>query len=482
MKKIVLFLLSFAVIFSAFGVSAASVPNFMAQPYNNYTADYTVSMIFEDGAEIASLLEETGVSEYIDRYIDIKSFLNSLLSTKTEMNVQLKISEDYRRADLAMTAKNEQGIDFNRNLSMDYKANMGMWLHMNLDKEEFRLIYSTPINHKYMVFDAAEQLPEEARVQVFDVFGKIFSKDFIDGVNASSLQLMAEHADISMKGSSCVIKYSNDSFTAMLDDAFDYAFAQLENIGTAHDVPMSKPQIPSLRGVQILGDDGITYTYNLKGTKISRADVKADICVSIKDIYTKMTGEQWPYESDGKVSIEIKSEVNFTKLGTTNPVMPETTEENSFPLIDKSMLQDEYYYNYEEYAAEPFVYPYAYCWEAAEVCENGVYYAPLRALIEDAYFNGSEIVYNRGSVIVNLQNPEGEQHLNFYVGTDEVLVRSGGFADDDTTVKLSAPAKVVDGSVYVSVDFFEKCLGWQLEEMSKDMLGNTMCYGFYTGR
>jgi len=39
MKKFLAILMSLTVVFSAIGVSAASVPKFMEATYNNYTAD-----------------------------------------------------------------------------------------------------------------------------------------------------------------------------------------------------------------------------------------------------------------------------------------------------------------------------------------------------------------------------------------------------------------------------------------------------------
>ncbi len=480
MKKLVSLFVCFIMVFSAVTAGAANVPNFMKQDYNNYTADCQLSLSFESGRELAELLDIVGANEEISKHIDIKALSESLLSSDEKVNIELKMSEDYKRADIAVTMDHSQNIIANKNLGMTVSTKSGMWLHMNLDKEEFEVIYSTPFTNKYAVLDAAD-FPEDKRAEVFKALGAVFSKELIDPIKEEVLALTLKYAQVSMKGSRCIVKYDNDAFIATIDDMVNYAYSKLSQFGKQmFDEELPDMDIPSLKGVNILGDKGITITYYLKGTKISRAEMDADICVSVPDIYTKITGDIWPYETKGEFKFKLSEKADYTKLNTTNPRMPEITAENSFSILDKVLLYDEYeYYGEEYYEDMPYVYGYASCWDVKEICENGVYFVPLRELIEDAYYNCSEIIYKKGNVIITLSAPDSQEvKLTFYTGDNKVFVTEGS---DYTTYTLNGTHRLIDQKVYVSSDFFEKCMGWTLEYMSKDMLAGTLSYEYDTG-
>ena len=74
MKRIISVVICLIMAFSALSVSAANVPNFMKQDYNNYTADYTLNLSFDSGEELVALLEEVGAAESMSKHLDMKSF------------------------------------------------------------------------------------------------------------------------------------------------------------------------------------------------------------------------------------------------------------------------------------------------------------------------------------------------------------------------------------------------------------------------
>ena len=62
MRKLVSMFLMIMIVFSALSVGAAAVPGFMTETYNNYTADYKVSMSIENADEIV-VLGKNGIIE-----------------------------------------------------------------------------------------------------------------------------------------------------------------------------------------------------------------------------------------------------------------------------------------------------------------------------------------------------------------------------------------------------------------------------------
>ena len=484
MKRIISVVICLIMAFSALSVSAANVPNFMKQDYNNYTADYTLNLSFDSGEELVALLEEVGAAESMSKHLDMKSFFEGLINTNQKMNLQLNMTADYKKIDVALTGEYDKCIKPNMNLDIDYIAKYGMWLHLDVDKEELDLIYSTPIHQKYAYLNETE-IPEELREQFFDALNAVLNKDFMEEYEDALLEIMMEHADVSMKGSKCVVKYDNEAFIAMLTDVTSYVSEMTESMAQSVGEQDYEAEFLSLDGLKILGDKGITITYYLKGTKLDSAEIEADICIGIAEIYEKACDEPWPYEASGYLDFTLKSKMQLTKMGTTKPMMPVLTEENSFSVADEIFWGYEYYD--EEYYDEEYYDDYAYasswasCYDVEEVEENGTYFVPLRELIEDAHYNCSEITYDKGRVTAILTNPEDESfavNLSFCVGDNKVLVTKGEETAEYITDKAH---KMVNGKVFVSTDFFEKSLGWTLNEMYKDLLNNTMSYEYDTG-
>lgn len=484
MKKFICAVICIIMAFSAFSVSAANVPNFMKLDYNNYTADYTLNLSFDSGEELVALLDEVGATESMSKHLDMKSFFEGLINTNQKMNLQLNMTADYKKIDVALTGEYDKCIKPNMNLDIDYIAKYGMWLHLDVDKEELDLIYSTPLQQKYAYLNETE-IPEELREQLFGALNAILDKEFIDEYEDALLEIMMEHADVSMKGSKCIVKYDNEAFIAMLTDVTSYISKKAEYMAEFAGAEYYEAEFLSLDGLKILGDEGITITYYLKGTKLDSAEIEADICIGLAEIYEKVDDEPWPYEASGDLDFTLKSKMQLTKMGTTKPMMPVLTEENSFSIAEElfwSYNYDEYDYDdeyyYEEYS---YVSSWASCYDVEEVVENGIYFVPLRELIEDAHYNCSEITYDKGKVTVMLTNPDDESYavtLSFCVGDNKVLVTEG---EETVEYITSGTHRMVNGKVFVSTDFFEKSLGWTIDEMDKDLLNGTMHYEYDTG-
>ncbi len=474
MKKFVLFLLTVMIAFSAFGASAASVPNFMKHPYTNYTADYSLTMSFESSEEFVALLDEIEMPDEISNFIDVKALLESLFKADSKVNIQADVSEDFRRIDMAMTSETERSLVLNQNFDGIYNLRTGMWFHMDIDKEELKMVYSTPFTNKYAVMDFSEDVPEEVKAEIFDVYDKMFNKEFVDSLKKDITEISVKYADISMKGSECTIKYDNDAFTAMLDELMDYMVNYIGNITsdmTGEEI--TGFDVPSLKGIRFLGKDGVTSTYRLSGTKIASARETWDVSVSIADIYTRITGLEWPYESEGNIDIKIETDMNVTKIGTTHVTMPVLNDENSFSVFSDLFGAGYDEYTYEEDWDAPYVSYYVWGYTDTDTFDGERYYMPLRQCIEDCYYNCSEITYDNGYVTISAGCDGDITNITLRVGEDTAVADGMVYTD-------LGEFKLIDGSVYASVDFYEKCLGWSLENLNKDLLYGGLDYGFYT--
>ena len=477
MKKFLAILMSLTVVFSAIGVSAASVPKFMEATYNNYTADYKFNMSISNADELVDFLGELEITDKVDKYIDVKALIKSLCSVSSVMNVQAEASSDFRRMKAAITSETSQNIVFNTNFDTSYRAKSGIWMEMDIDKKKLVLIYSTPMNNKYAVIDFAKDFPAEVTEPVFSLYDSIFNAEFMKKNNKEIMSIAAKYADISLKGNKCTVTYDNDSFVALVDELIDY-IGKLSSDMAAYTGDEITPfgDIPSLEGIKLLGDEGIVCRYNLSGTRIKSVSEKWDISIDIADIFTKLTGMSWDYEYSGKLDFKLEASANVTRVGTTRVSMPKLTEDNSFSIVE--MIEADYddYEITEDYETF-YVNPYVWNHMETDTFDGERYYMPLRASIEEAYMETSVITYDNGFVTITTDCGDASKDINvsLRVGEDTATVNG-------TFYESLGAFKNIDGSVYASVDFYEKCLGWTLESLQKDILSGALYYDFYTSQ
>lgn len=476
MKKIISILLVFMLCIGSVGVYAASVPSFMDKIYNNYTADYNISLKINNADEVAQFIKELNMGK-IENYVDVEALVESLLDVSSVVNVEAEISEDFRKMNLALTMETDKNIIYNRNFESSYRAKFGMWAKIDVDNKELILVYSTPLNEKYAVIDSSKDFPSEVTDELFSMYDKMLNRENMEKLTKKFIEIATEHADISVKGNVATVKYDNDAFVAIIDDTLKYMGEYYEEYYSDMELYSEEFEVfsefPSFEGVKLLGDEGIICEYQLSGDNIKSFSEKADISISVADIFTKITGEVWNYNFDGNINMTLETTGNITKIGTTKPAILELTEENSFHLVDLFAVEEDY----GDYEGEFMPYLSSYVWGYAQkdTFDGERYYIPLRKCIEDVYYDYCDITYNDGLVtVVTNSNVEGRDiNASFKVGENTAIVNGilyeqiGGF-------------KLIDGSVYASIDFYEKCLGWTLDSLSKDLLDGSLSYGFYT--
>lgn len=475
MKRVLAFLLSLSVIFSAIGVSAASVPEFMEATYNNYTADYKFNMSISNADELVDFLGELEITEELDKYIDVLELIKSVCSASSVMNVQAEVSEDFRKMKAAITSETTQNIVFNTNLDTSYRAKAGIWVDMDIDKKNLIVIYSTPMNNKYAVIDYAKDFPAEVTEPVFSLYDSMFNREFIEKNNKEIISIATKYADITLRGNKCTVKYDNDSFVAVINDVIDYIAKISYGMSLASDGEVfAIDDIPSFEGIKLLGDEGITCTYKLSGNKIKSLSEKWDISIGLADIYTSLTGMPWEYDYSGDINFKLEADADVKKIGNTRVSIPKLTDENSFSVVKMLEIEEA---EYEDYTEPEYVNPYVWNQVEGDTFDGERYYMPLRSCIEEAYIDSSVITYDNGLVTITTDCGDESKDINasFRVGEDTATVNGmvySGFG----------AFKMIDGSVYASVEFYEKCLGWTLDTLQKDILWNCLYYQFYTSK
>jgi len=477
MKKLTAFILTTIMLLSSISANAQTL-DFLKKVYTNYTQEGTMSITFDSSEDIVALFEELEMPEEVERYIDLKALLKSLLSLDSTMTLQADMSDDYRKMQFALVSDSQQSIDVNKNLNIGIKSKTGMWMNIDLNAEDpvYEVIYSHPILNKYMYINFFEMAPDEhEKLKMITAMKVIFNKDFLEPIIDFSAKLVEKHWDIKTLRDSYIMKLDNDSLIAMTEDLMAYIknktdlIKSLASVYDAEEVLAMDWDFPSLKGSQLLGKDGITCKYNLVAGNLSKAEMTADISVDISKIVTEVIGTEWPYESKGLLDFTITNNTQLSNRGTTKVDFPELTEENSFDI----MADMQYEPVDGEYIYEP-TYPhfYAYSYVDRLPMVNDEIYVPLRQTITSAYDDTADIQYDNGIITISCEHFPEFKTLKLAVNSDVVYT-------DETSHTISK-VLVYDDISYVSSDLFEDIFGWQLSYISHNLLDDTFDYGFDT--
>ncbi len=464
MKKIISLVIGLVMMFTGACVSARNT-DFLGDVHRNYTQDMEMSVTFKSSDDIVALLEEVEFSQEINNYVDLKALLSTMLSEKSYINVQADISEDYERAKIAITGSSEQAITFNKNLNIDVKSQMGMWIDLDIGEEpKYILTYSHPMSNKYMVVDVFKEMDKDEIDDTIELLKYVFTKSFIDSVQEYSSELIKEHSKITFSGGRCIVKIDNDGFIKIVDGIIAYVADAIKvTVGLPIDL-----EVPSLEGIQILGSDGITCTYSFNlNNKVSEEKTAIDVSVDVSKLYTYFTEEEWEYEAKGLLDFDITSKSSFIRYGTTKPVFPELTEENSINVNEMFESAPEYEYEYEEEGPPS----YLYCYTDDVLIKEDKIYIPLRYTVENGYGDTAVIGYDNGIVTVESEYLPGYKKLTLTVNSD--------MADTDGALHKIDKVLMENGTVYVSTETFEGMLGWDLTWAYHNLLTNMYEFDFY---
>lgn len=481
MKRIVSIVIASIILLVSF--SAGAQVEFKLDPLYNYTAGSTFKMTFDSSREVVALLKEIQMPDEFENYVDIESMLKTLFSIESKMFIQADISKDMKKAQVAITADGFQTIDVNKNLDISIASKMGMWLiydFTDVKKPVYEVVYSYPSTNKYMIIDLIDIMPEEERQTFIDTISKFLNPEYTQEINSFVMGLINKHAKVTVSLSRVTVKIDNKSLIAILNDIIPYLFAQMEK-SLAASVPEEElEQIGeelaefSFDGWQLLGNNGIVITYNLRNGVISSEETNADISIDISKIYTAITGEAWQFMSDGKLEFSINSVATFSKTGNTKVEFPTITAENSFFLSD--MIKEDMNEYYPEDEAEDAFPDYPHWYVGAETASlpviNGDIYVPFRATLEEGYADTVQLGFDNGVITANCEYFPGFKTMTLTNGSDKIYF--------DGVEKTTGTVIIENGTTYVSSKLFTDVFGWSLDNADYDMINNIYWYGFYT--
>ncbi len=480
MKKFIALLLTLVLTLGSVSVFA-ELPKALTQPMNNYSGSYNVSVVFENSGELANLLDELGVLEEVEKYVDLEELLKGILSSETQMLVQADISKDFRKIKVGVTSASTVATVVNMNTSLSANVKEGVWIDIDLDVAEpvFKIIYTGALNNKYVTLDLFELIPEEQKIMVMGFMNTLFSQENMNSLSKWAADIFEKHSKVKISGSTVTMTMDNDGFVAMTKEIVDYVLSAMEvALGMTGEftVPTEEEMEAAyaiLDNFKFLGKDGISCKYIISAGKLSASEMKMDIDFDIKALVEGVAGF-WPAESEGKLSFTICEKVKVSKVGSTKVDFPKLTAENSvsavelFDLAPAEPEDGDFENEYE------FVYPHSYVFVELEGVPTigDDYYVPLRAVLENAYEDTVELGYKDGVVTAKC-----DYFPDFKVITlaeDSGTVVAGG----DT---YSMPkTRIINGVTYVPVRFFEEIFGWSLDELNYDVLNNIYNVWFYT--
>lgn len=471
MKKFI----SFVLVLLLVTVSAcAQTPDFLKQGIN-YTADYNVTLTFENPQVVKELMEEFDAStEKLSYFMDVEAFFDTLVSGSSTCNIKADMLEDYKELKMSVVSDASKHIEFNSNLNFDINSKSGMWLDVNLkNKDDFKfdIIYRTPVMDKLFYISADDFADNVDIEKIFDGVSEFLNKEYIESLNSKIADIYAKYSKIEGSGNNYVLTLDNDGFIAMVNELIALINEEIakNNIMSVDDEPV---KIPFVKQCKILGEEGIRCDVALKDGNIIMKKITADIDVDIASVYKAITGNECEEKFKRVLSFNIEATTQLYDHGTTVVEYPVITEDNSVTISDlnKSYYGEDDYSDYETSVNYPVWYIYETAPQLPVV--NDEIYVPLRKTLEAAY---------EDSLIIEYQNGVITAQSEYFDGFDNVIVE----IDKDTVIAgenvyTYGKPIVIDNTIYVSSKLFEEVFNWTISEASYDILLREYHFGFYT--
>lgn len=447
----------------------------IADSPRNYTEETSFTITLDNSKELYTLLKALLIipDEY-EEVCGVEKFLETLFSIEGKLLVQADVSDDMKKAQVAMTSQSYDSIEYNRNLKIDISANLGIWLKYDITDSEnpvFELIYSVPDMDKYVYLDLIDVLPEEEREEFISYINESIAVGNSEETKTFIAEVFEKHADIKVSRTSATMKIDNKAFVGIIKDITDYMISVNESRIT--DVEGLREEISSIEfdKLRILGEDGIVITYKLIGGNIVSSTTDVDVCINIAEMYNEFAEDKWEVPNAEKIDFTISTESDFSKIGSTKVDFPTLTEENSISLAEKikeDMAYDEYYEDYVEY---PHYYVSGYSEDAIKVVGDEIY-VPLRSVLEDAYDDSLNISFENGVITATSDYFFEFKTIQLENGSDKVYL--------DGVEKTTSEVFIIDGTTYVNYKLFIEYFGWEHFWADYDLIEKTYSYGFYT--
>lgn len=463
MKRMLAILTTIMMFMTTTVFANVNIPEALMKYPENFTAATSISISIDDNSDVRNLIEEilnTDDTMGIIYGTEFLTFLSALFDYDGTVNVQADISPDYKKIKLAVTNSTELSSIVSSNLNYTVKANCGLWADIDLTNKESPkcdVIFLMPTSEKYRYINVGKYITQE----VIESYNEVFDWEEVKKMTDEFLRLLYDNSTLEETETGYKLSMDNAGLVNYMSKVIQYSYD--DGMYSDEEVDMM------FNNIQFLGKEGITAVYTIKNGEISYGEASADICLNISNI-AKTMGQEWPYEASGIINIKISEKVDLTQIGTTEVKYPALNSSNSISLnkmIEEQLSPDNSY----EYVIE---YPFNHIRTSSNALPvvNNDYYVPLRSVLENGYQESVSIDYQDGVITASSEFFEGFKTLKMTIGDDKIYI-------DDTEYTLGTVI-CNDGVTYVSTRLFTEVFGWELSDITHEILENRYSVSFWT--
>ncbi len=472
MKRILCILITVMMLFSV-TAGAAGLEDIAVM--SNYTAEMNLTVTVDKPITIFSKLPELKEVFY---YVDLDALVESLLGTKININVQADISKDFNKMQAKILMSTSTPLKINQNASVTGDFVVGMWADVDIADEEnpkFDIILRDPTLNKYLTVDVADMAKDSGLdlSEFIKTLKQTLNSEAIASVSDSSLELIRKNATVSSGNNTINIildeKGANQYIYDTIELAFKQAFSYSDEFST-ETFEEYKEYLEPFKNIDIFGENGIRIQYILdRWGNIKSTSAVYDLEFNIYYLLEKadVTGIT---KEDCDFALTLTETAQYSRVGTTTVEFPELTEENSVTYDELYGYDNDYEEDYEEYPP----YYISFGEDENTAYEDGVIYVGIRAFFDDGehmhyYYKETpqHFEYNYVDGVLTVKNL-GCAFYDF----SEIVITNGSdlVIVDGREITLDHPVREINDRILLSVDFYEKVLGYRCDYATIELL------------
>lgn len=429
MKKLISLLLTFVLLSpTVFANDLDDLKAVMDNSSKILSADCTAEMSITVNKPIKAL--ETIPGPFGESEIDLRSLIESIISSNLSLEASYSVSEDYKKMKLSGCVTSDTPIVFNDSFKLNAWAKAGIWMEYDFTSAEspvYKVIYKLPFEKKYMALDMSEYFAENP--------GSIppLNEQTLDAFRGAAIQLITDNAEISKSKGVYTLKFSDKSAKQYILSVFELSKTLVPADAVSDEASEQLDKVTdTLKSifdkVTILGEDGMTMQITVSPSGLITAEeVSIHINLNIYDILTAFSkSTQGLAREDAFVDITLNTKETLSNHNKAAEItIPVLTEENT-EFMSPSSYDFGDYKNFEL--------------KQAPLTENSTVYYPLDPIADKCGFT---IDYSANKVRIGTNTSAGAVVLD----TESAEVISGG-----ETITLDKPPVILNNDEIYCTD------------------------------
>lgn len=426
MKKIICIAIVMAMLFSLTAFAAKENYDFLAADYDSYEAEQTVTLKLNKPLKILDSLAESGELAGLDTFVDIRAYIESLFSAKSDLKMAYKISDNKKSLKMALTGKTGATLVSNENYIEDIRANTGMWMELGVEDPEnpvYNLIL-LPASNKYITMTADDLLPDgESKAEFGESMTAVLQLMTEPAAKSEMIELIKNNSEINKIRGGYNLKMD---LNGLINYITEYSAL------TGMTMPEIDPETLPVT-FEMSGD----YILNVSGQIKSTAS-EIRIAVNLFELIASLVGDdmvpEWITLENSDIDISILSDAEYKNINKVGKVdFPVLTEENSVSISD--IFPGSGYFGY-------------YYWSGSTgdvIYENGNYYLAIETVVEqNAYGETNLFSYENGKTVFDSKSYHGIMSFD----PAKKVVSEEGLGD------RTADFFIRDGKTYLNINDF----------------------------